>query len=203
MEKPRLCACPCVTSCYLCVSRQKPLISLRSLINKRHFLKGEKKVTVVSCIFWFLLSPFCSQRPCVLPSGRLGVEREMCEWRWGFANHPTGCLIKCKLRRGEKRSSLSFSLQIKCYGATCGDRERHAGAASALSDSSPKSPASSVFASQQAVLGERIKKPAAGKMQKVSLTREKKFKISWENKRLNSTRAKPKRLFSVKEALSG
>lgn len=106
------------------------------------------------------------------------MDREICERRWRFANHPTGCLIKCKLRCGEKRSSLSFSLQIKCYGAICGDRERRAGAASALSDSSPKSPASSVSASQQAVLGERIKKSAAGKMQKVSLTGEKKFKTS-------------------------
>lgn len=41
----------------------------------------------------------------------------------------------------EKFSALLFTNKV--LRATCGDQERHAEAASALSDSSPKSPASS------------------------------------------------------------
>ena len=75
-----------------------------------------------AAFFWFLLAPFCFLHACVLPSGRLGVDREIHEWRWRFANQPTGCLIKCKSKHGEKRSFLSFSLQIKCYVPLAGIR---------------------------------------------------------------------------------
>lgn len=97
-----------------------------------------------SCELWSLLplTLCCFQDPRVLPSGRLGVDREICEWRCQFTNHPTGCLIKCKLRHREKRRPLSFLLQIKCSWATHGDQAPHAEAASALSDSSLKNPAS-------------------------------------------------------------
>lgn len=100
-----------------------------------------------SCEPWSLipLTLFCFQDPRVLPSGRLGADREICEWRCQFTNHPTGCLIKCKSRHGEKRRPLSFPLQIKCSRATHGDQEPHAEAASALSDSSPKNPASPFY----------------------------------------------------------
>lgn len=94
----------------------------RNLRNKRPFLKQNKKPQLWAAFFWFLLRPSCFLHPCVLPSGRLGVDREIWDWRWRFANHPTGCLIKCKSRRGEKRSSLPFSLQIKCYVPLAGIR---------------------------------------------------------------------------------
>lgn len=97
-----------------------------------------------SCELWSLLplTLCCFQDPRVLPSGRLGVDREICEWRCQFTNHPTGCLIKCKSSHREKRRPPSFLLQIKCSWATHGDQAPHAEAASALSDSSLKNPAS-------------------------------------------------------------
>ena len=112
----------CLTLYHLYLAGQKPLISLRSLINKRHFLEKNKMSQLWAAFFWFLLAPFCFLHACVLPSGRLGVDREIHEWRWRFANQPTGCLIKCKSKHGEKRSSLSFSLQIKCYVPLAGIR---------------------------------------------------------------------------------
>ena len=111
-----------LTLYHLYVAGQKPLISLRSLTNKRHFLEKNKTSQLWASFFWFLLAPFCFLHACVLPSGRLGVDREICERRWRFANHPTGCLIKCESKHGEKRSSLSFSLQIKCYVPLAGIR---------------------------------------------------------------------------------
>ena len=112
----------CLTLYHLYLAGQKPLISLRSLINKRHFLEKNRMSQLWAAFFWFLLAPFCFLHACVLPSGRFGVDREIREWRWRFANHPTGCLIKCESKHGEKRSSLSFSLQIKCYVPLAGIR---------------------------------------------------------------------------------
>lgn len=112
----------CLTLYHLYLAGQKALISLRSLINKRHSLEKNKMSQLWAAFFWFLLAIFCFLHACVLPSGRLGADREIREWRWRFANDPTGCLIKCKSKHGEKRSSLSSSLQIKCYVPLAGIR---------------------------------------------------------------------------------
>ena len=71
----------CLTLYDFYVSGRKPLISLRSFINKRHFLKKNKKSWLWVAFFWFLLHhPFFFLHPCVLPSGRLGlIERSVSE----------------------------------------------------------------------------------------------------------------------------
>lgn len=74
-------------------------------------------------------------------------------------------------RETGEREVLCPSLYKQHHGATRRDQEHHAGAASALSHSSPKNPAS-FFASQQAVLGEHKKKPASGKIKRFSDRRE-------------------------------
>ena len=76
----------------------------------------------------------------------------------------------------EKFSVLLLTNKVLC--ATCGDQEHHAGAASALSDSSSKSRASSFLQASKLFLESTKRNLLQGKKKKVSLTSEKKFKIS-------------------------
>lgn len=74
----------------------------------------------------------------------------------------------------EKGSVLPFTNKMfPCY---CGDQEPHAEAASALSDSSPKKPASPFLQACKLFLESTKRNPLQG--EKVPLTSEKGFKIS-------------------------
>ena len=70
----------------------------------------------------------------------------------------------------EKFSVLLFTNKVLC--ATCGDQEHHAGAASARSDSSSKSPASSFLQASKLFLESTKRNLLQEKKKKVSLTSE-------------------------------
>ena len=85
----------------------------------------------------------------------------------------------------EKFSVLLFTNKVLC--ATCGDQEHHAGAASALSDSSSKSPASSFLQASKLFLESTKRNLLQEKKKKGFSDKREEIQNQLKNQNLKST----------------